>query len=57
MNREILVKLQKNKLMMRKKVIIDNQDVIRMTDRLAREDMARYKIGRISTFLGTLQDM
>lgn len=54
MNREILVKLQKNKLMMRKKVIIDNQDVIRMIDRLAREDMARYKIGRISTFLGTL---
>lgn len=40
--------------MMRKKVIIDNQDVIRMIDRLAHEDMARCKIGRISTFLGTL---
>lgn len=54
MNREILIKLQKNKLMMRKKVIIDKQDVIRMIDRLARKDMARYKIGRIFTFLGTL---
>lgn len=40
--------------MIRKKIIIGDQDMIRMIDILACEVMERYKIRRLSTFLGTL---
>lgn len=45
---------KQNKLMIRKKIIIGDQDMIRMIDILACEVMERYKIRRLSTFLGTL---